>query len=79
MSAPSLNLPVPALSKEQTVEQFMETVIEMQRKQADFTLNVTLAQINNYPLSMKTALNLHENLRKLAEKAEALKGAYAKR
>lgn len=79
MYEPFLGLPVPALSKEQIMEQFMATMLEMQRKQADFTLNVTLAQINNHPLSMKTALNVHEDLRKLAEKAEALKGAYAKR
>ena len=79
MSAPFLDLPVPALSKEQIMEQFMDTMLEMQRKQADFTMSVTLAHINNYPISMKTALGVHENLHKLAEKAEALRGAYAKR
>ena len=79
MSAPFLDLPVPALSKEQIMEQFMDTMLEMQRKQADFTFSVAFGQSNDSPVSMKTSLKHHDALHKLAEKAEALRGAYAKR
>jgi hypothetical protein len=79
MYAPFLDLPVPALSKEQTMERFMETMLEMQRKQADFTYSVALAQLHGRPIPMQASLKQHETLLKLAEKAEALKGAYAKR
>lgn len=79
MYAPFLDLPVPALSKEQIMAQFMETVLEMQRKQADYTFSVALAQLHDRPISMQVNMKHHEDLHKLAEKAGALKDAYAKR
>lgn len=79
MYAPFLDLPVPALSKEQIMGQFMDTMLEMQRKQADYTLSVALAQLHDRPISMKNSIKHHDDLHKLAEKAEVLRGAYAKR
>lgn len=79
MYVPFLDLPVPALSKEQIMEQFMDTMLEMQRKQTGYMFSVALAHQNDRPIPMKAILKQNDDLNKLAEKAEALRGAYAKR
>jgi len=79
MYAPFLGLPVPALSKEQTMEQFMGTMLELQRKQVDLTLSVAVAHLNDHPIPTNAIIKQSEDLHKLLEKAEALRGAHAKR
>jgi hypothetical protein len=80
MSAPpALNLPLHQLSKEQIMEQFMDTMLQIQEKQQVFTWDVGFAVANGSELSFKNQRKRYSELQELTKKAKDLKAAYARR
>ena len=61
------------------MEQFMDTMLQIQAKQAAFTWNVGFAVANGSELSFKHHREHYGEIKALMKKAEDLKALYAQR
>ena len=61
------------------MEQFMDTMLQIQEKQANYTWNVGFAVANGTQLPFKHVRRHYSELQELMTKAKDLKAAYARR
>ena len=58
------------------IAQFMNTMLQIQKKQADLAFNTAFAVANDTPLTFKNQVAHHEEINKLVKFAEGAKNTY---